>query len=54
MLRRELKNHVSVCYIFMTNIESCNAESKKNIVYPDITSAIRQVPRDVTISVLTR
>lgn len=43
MVWREPTNHATDCYYCMTNITGFNKKTKKNIVYPNLPSAIRPV-----------
>ena len=44
MIWREPKDHVSDCYFCLIKTAGLTAKSKKNIVYPNLVSAIRLVP----------
>ena len=44
MVWREPIDHVTDCYFCLTNISGFSAKSKRNIIYPDLPSAMRPVP----------
>ena len=44
MVWREGKDHVTGCYFCMTNLQGIDRKNKYCVQYPDVPSAIRQVP----------
>lgn len=51
MVWREPQNHIHDCYFCMINVEGHNAKSKKDIVYPNIPSAIRPVAHNESLPI---
>lgn len=51
MVWREPQNHFNDCYFCVTNIRGFTGKSKHKIDYPDIPSAMRPVPHDVSMPV---
>ena len=54
MVWQEPKNHRDDCYFCSTGVHRFNLKNKKNIVYPNLQSAIRPVPHGPEIPVPTR
>ena len=48
---QEPKNHSDDCYFCKTSVHGFNLKDKKNILYPNLLSAIRPVPHDPDIPV---
>ncbi|GBM64138.1 hypothetical protein AVEN_227285-1 [Araneus ventricosus] len=44
MLWREQQNHTTDCYFCSVDVRGFNTKNKKNIFYPNLSSAIRPVP----------
>lgn len=51
MVWREQTNHYNDCYFCLTNVRGYNAKNIKNIIYPDLPSAIRPIPHSDSLPV---
>lgn len=51
MIWREPQNHTDDCYFCSTGIHGFNVKNKKNIVYPNLPSALRPVPHGPDVPV---
>ena len=44
MVSREGKGDITDCYFCMINLKRINRKNKQHVQYPDVPSAIRQIP----------
>ncbi|XP_076307323.1 uncharacterized protein LOC143223336 isoform X2 [Tachypleus tridentatus] len=51
MIWREQKDHVTDCYIYLTNVSGFTAKNKKSIEYPNLPSVMRPVLYDDSLSI---
>lgn len=51
MVWREPKNHTNDCYFCFCNVQGFNFKNKKEIIYPNMPSAIRPIPHGPTIPI---
>ena len=47
----EGKDHITDCYFCMINLKGVNHKNKHHVQYPDVPSAIRQIPHDPDLPV---
>ncbi|XP_076324370.1 uncharacterized protein LOC143232621 [Tachypleus tridentatus] len=48
---REQKDHLTDCYLYLTNVSGFSAKNKKSIEYPNLPSAMRPVPHDDSLPI---
>ena len=51
MVWRKQKDHVTDCYLCLTNVQGHSLKTRKNIQYQDLPSAIRPVQHSVDLSI---
>ena len=51
VVSREGKNHVTDCYVCMTNLKGINRKSKHHVQYSDVPTTIKPVPHGPDLSV---
>jgi hypothetical protein len=51
MVWREPTNHTDDCYFCLVKVEGYSAKNKEDIVYPNLSSAMRQIPHSDDLTV---